>query len=114
MLVQAEAAAGAHVIDSLIAAVGQGSLPCRKLCGKWRFKLHLVDPWIWALVHHPTILDAVEQLLGTPNLLCWSTDVFHKEPGEAAHVGWHQDSTYVAMSPPDVVTVWVALEQSTR
>jgi non-haem Fe2+, alpha-ketoglutarate-dependent halogenase len=34
-------------------------------------------------------------------------------PGEKSYVGWHQDGTYWKLSPPTVVTAWVALTPST-
>ncbi|KAI3426371.1 hypothetical protein D9Q98_008743 [Chlorella vulgaris] len=81
--------------------------------GDWRFKSHLLLPWVWQLVHHPRILGAVSQALGgCRNLLCWSTDWFCKQPGDGAFTSWHQDSTYVALEPADVVTVWLALTPS--
>ena len=67
----------------------------------------------WAsLVRHPLILDAVESVIG-PNILCWGSDFFIKNPGDGKVVSWHQDSTYWGLSPPDIVTAWVALAPST-
>ena len=39
------------------------------LQGKWRVKTHLLFTWADRVVHHPAILDAVEDLIG-PNILC--------------------------------------------
>eukprot|EP00959_Pyramimonas_sp_CCMP1952_P198145 4144584-Pyramimonas_sp.AAC.1 len=52
--------------------------------------------------------------LGTGDILCWSTDIFVKEPMDGKFVSWHQDAAYVGMDPPDVLTAWVALTDSTR
>lgn len=82
------------------------------LKGSLRHKSHLLFPWLWDLVHHPGIVDAVEDLLG-PNLLVWSSSFFIKEARDPAFVSWHQDSTYWGLSSPDVVTAWVALSPST-
>lgn len=82
------------------------------LQGSARFKTHLILPWVWDLVHHPVIVDHVCALLGTENILCWSTDFFIKEPGDGKYTSWHQDSTYVGLDPPDVLTVWLALTPS--
>jgi hypothetical protein len=43
------------------------------LQGNWRHKTHLLFTWADELVHHPKIVDAVEDLLG-PNILCWTTN----------------------------------------
>src|SRR5919199_5730375 len=44
-----------------------------------RHKGHLLFTWANDLVRHPIILDAVEDLIG-PNILCWTTNFFIKEP----------------------------------
>jgi len=82
------------------------------IAGSIRHKTHLLFPWLWNLVHHPRILDAVEDVLG-PNLLCWSTNFFIKEAKDPRFVSWHQDSTYWGLSEPDVVTAWVAFSPAT-
>ena len=82
------------------------------LKGALRHKSHLLFPWLWELVHHRGIVDAVEDVLG-PNLLCWSSSFFIKEARDPAFVSWHQDSTYWGLSSPDVITAWVALSSST-
>src|SRR5882762_1371371 len=82
------------------------------LRGELRHKSHLLFTWLDALVRHPTLLDAVEDLLG-PDLLCWSSSFFIKEARDPAFVSWHQDATYWGLSEPDVVTAWVAFTEST-
>lgn len=77
------------------------------LQGNWRHKTHLLFTWIDALVHHPRILDAVEDVLG-PNIHCWTTNFFIKEAQSPGFVSWHQDSTYWGLDPDDVVTAWIA------
>jgi non-haem Fe2+, alpha-ketoglutarate-dependent halogenase len=72
---------------------------------------HFVLPWVYEIVTHPLVLDAVEGLLG-PNLLAWNSNWFTKMPGEKSFVSWHQDGTYWKLSPPTVVTAWVALSPS--
>jgi hypothetical protein len=77
------------------------------IAGDMRHKPHLYLTFLSDLIHHPRILDAVEDVLG-PNLLVWSTSFFIKEPDNAGFVSWHQDATYWGLSSPDVMTVWVA------
>lgn len=74
-----------------------------------RHEVHLLFPWADKLIRHPKILDAVEAVLG-PDLLCWVTNLFIKEPGDGNFVSWHQDATYWGLEPHDsVLTAWVAL-----
>ena len=82
-----------------------------RLSGRSNQKPHLLHPWMDQLVRHPAILDAVEDVLG-PNLFCWGSQFFAKDPGDTAYVSWHQDGTYWGLSSPDVVTAWVALTPS--
>lgn len=76
-----------------------------------RHKVHLLFTWANALVHHPKILDAIEDVLG-PDILCWTSNFFIKEPGTPAFVSWHQDATYWGLSSDEVVTAWVALSDA--
>jgi len=81
------------------------------LQGNWRHKTHLLFTWADELVHHPRILDAVEDAIG-PNILCWTATFFIKEAHSPGFVSWHQDSTYWGLDPADVITAWVALTRS--
>jgi non-haem Fe2+, alpha-ketoglutarate-dependent halogenase len=82
------------------------------LKGSMRHKSHLLFTWLDDLIRHPAILDAVEGVIG-PNILCWSSSFFIKEPHDPSFVSWHQDSTYWGLDPADIVTAWVALSEST-
>ncbi|HEX9408717.1 MAG TPA: phytanoyl-CoA dioxygenase family protein [Methylomirabilota bacterium] len=82
------------------------------LRGVYRVKPHLLFTWLADLVRHPSILDAVEDVLG-PDILCWNTSFFTKEARSPGFVSWHQDATYWGLSEPDVVTAWVAFTEST-
>jgi ectoine hydroxylase-related dioxygenase (phytanoyl-CoA dioxygenase family) len=82
------------------------------LRGVYRIKPHLLFTWLAELVRHPSVLDAVEDVLG-PDILCWNTSFFTKEARSPGFVSWHQDATYWGLSEPDVVTAWVAFTQST-
>jgi chlorinating enzyme len=76
-------------------------------------KPHLLLTWLNELIRHPRILDPVEDILG-PDLLCWGSGFFTKNPHDPARVTWHQDATYWGLSKPDIVTAWVAFTPSTR
>src|SRR5258708_2883713 len=82
------------------------------LAGKLRQKSHLLFTWLNDLVRHERILDSVEDIIG-PNILCWGTSFFIKEPRNPAFVSWHQDSTYWGLDPADLPTAWGALSDST-
>ena len=78
-----------------------------------RSKSHLLFTWMDQLVRHPKVLDAVESLIG-PNILIYHLTSWLKEPGEAAHVSWHQDGTYFGLDRPEQITAWIALTDATE
>jgi hypothetical protein len=74
-------------------------------------KSHLLFPWVDAIVRHPVILDAIEDIMG-PDIRVFHNNIFVKEPHSAMFVTWHQDGSYNGIMPPEVVTTWVALSDS--
>lgn len=74
---------------------------------------HLHFGWAYRLATHPRILDAVEQLLG-PDVLIHSSTIFKKRPYEGTYVSWHQDTYFMRLDKPDLVSAWVALSDSNR
>jgi hypothetical protein len=77
--------------------------------GKGRnFKPHLLFTWVDEIVHHPAVLDAVEDLIG-PDIRLFHLSVWPKHAHDPAFVSWHQDATYFGLEPPVQVTAWVAL-----
>lgn len=83
------------------------------ISGGMRHRSHVLFPWINEVIRHPKILDAVEDVFG-PDILCWNTSFFIKEPRDPGFVSWHQDATYWGLSSPDVMTVWLALSPANR
>lgn len=81
------------------------------ISSNYRHKVHLLFTWANELIRHPTILDAVEDVLG-PNLLCWTSNFFIKEPRTEDYVSWHQDATYWGLSSDEVITAWVAFSDA--
>jgi len=75
-------------------------------------KSYLLFGWADRLVHHPRVLDAVEDLIG-PDILVYHSTLFLKEARTPAYVRWHQDSTYFFLEPHLHVTAWVALSDAT-
>ena len=80
--------------------------------GAQRSKSHLLFTWIDDLMRHDRILDAVEDLIG-PDILCWNTFFWIKEPRSETFVSWHQDLRYWGLDSGDLVTAWLALSPAT-
>lgn len=78
--------------------------------GSSRFKLHLVLPFIDRIAHHPKLVSAVQQALGSENLLLWSSDINIKGANTTHYFEPHQDSAYAGLSAAtNCLTAWVAL-----
>ena len=80
--------------------------------------LHLTDPVLFDLAHHPSIIRLAQNLTGrhADKLRIMSTTVFCKYPTSsnvAAIVGWHQDLTYWELAPREAWTLWLAIDAST-
>ena len=78
-----------------------------------RNNVHLSYLCLDELVHHPVILDVVEDLIGA-HFSLWASVMFIKEPSTAHYVSWHQDATYMGLSKHNFVTPWLALSPSNR
>jgi hypothetical protein len=71
--------------------------------------MHTTCETLYDMLMEPRILDAVEDLIG-PDIVCWSTHCFCKQPGDGKAVSWHQDAPYWGLTPTRTVTVWVAID----
>ncbi len=76
-----------------------------------RNNAHLCFSFLDELVHHPVLLNAVEDLVGGDFAL-WGSVLFIKEPQTRHFVSWHQDATYMGLEPQEFVTPWLALSPS--
>lgn len=81
--------------------------------GSYRFKSHLLFKWLADIVRDPRLLDAVEPLTG-PDILCWTTHWFIKEPDSVNYVSWHQDSNYWGVESDRFVSAWLAVSPATE
>lgn len=102
LLTADEAAAARASLEEWEASMGGSLGPVH------RSGAHMLMPWVDALIRHPRLLDAVEDLIG-PDLLCWNSIFWIKEPHSASYVGWHQDFEYWGLDDDRLVSVWVAL-----
>lgn len=87
---------------------------------------HLDVPGLSRLISEPAIVRRMQALIG-PDVQCWRTEFFPKNPGDAG-TGWHQVETYAigeaseGMLEPTVrsegtpmeLTAWVAFTEATK
>ncbi len=81
--------------------------------GQYRYKSHLVFPFIDQIIREPAILDLVECVLG-PDILVWNTNLYPKEAGDDRFISWHQDSAHWGLNNNRIASVWIALSPATR
>ncbi|MBI3919802.1 MAG: phytanoyl-CoA dioxygenase family protein [Armatimonadetes bacterium] len=70
------------------------------------------DPFWVRLVGDHRLLDVAEQFLG-PNIALFASHYISKPPGDGMPVLWHQDGSYWPLDPMEVVTLWLAVDDST-
>ncbi len=90
-----------------------GPISSDEVDGKYRYRLHTLLPWAYELATLPSVLDAVEVLIGQ-DILIYMTTFFIKEPDAEAITGWHQDATYFGLRPYEHVSAWIALSPATE
>jgi len=66
-------------------------------------RCHQLFSWADYLIHHPKILDAVEDIIG-PDILCYHATLWVKPPKSNSFVRWHQDGTYFFLDPAKHIT----------
>src|SRR3954453_5863151 len=76
----------------------------------WRMEQH--DPFFASLPNCPDVLDLVKHLVhGEPVLV--GVETFNKPARIGSGVPPHQDNAYFCQTPPDVLTVWIAIDAAT-
>jgi len=113
-VLDAEEAAGVLAgYRTFVARYGSEAGGGRRVRGNKVFRVHLVAQWAHRIVTHPRLLAAVSSVLGSSNLLVWSSDLTVKTGGSSECFGWHQDEAYADLGPaPALATAWVALTDS--
>jgi hypothetical protein len=85
--------------------------PVNQADRRWRSAAYVMLPWYDRLARHPRILVVVENLIG-PDILVYTATFFIKEAHSPTFAAWHQDATYLGLSPHEHVTAWVALSEA--
>ena len=70
------------------------------------------DPFWVRLVSDDRLLDIAQQFIG-PNIALFASHYISKPPFDGQPVLWHQDGSYWPLDPMEVVTLWLAVDDST-
>ncbi|QGQ95117.1 phytanoyl-CoA dioxygenase family protein [Paenibacillus psychroresistens] len=69
------------------------------------------DPFWLRLVSDDRLLDIAEQFIG-PNIALFASHYISKPPFDGQPVLWHQDGSYWPLEPMNVVSLWLAVDDS--
>ncbi len=69
------------------------------------------DPFWVRLISDDRLLEVAAQFLG-PNLALFASHYICKRPYDGQAVLWHQDGSYWPLEPMEVVTLWLALDDT--
>ena len=109
-----------HPMDGLTPAEAQECIECledyesrtgQTARDSLTLKSHLPFGLFSRVIRNERVLDAVEDLIG-PNILCWGSSFFVKEPHSETFVSWHADTYYYGIEPQETVTAWIAFSPS--
>lgn len=70
------------------------------------------DPFWVRLISDDRLLDIAELFVG-PNIALFASHYVSKPPYDGQLVLWHQDGSYWPLEPMEVVTLWLAIDDST-
>lgn len=70
------------------------------------------DPFWVRLISDDRLLNVAEQFIG-PNIALFASHYIAKQPFNGQAVLWHQDGSYWPLEPMQVVTLWLAIDDST-
>jgi phytanoyl-CoA hydroxylase len=76
------------------------------------FRLHLYNDLFLRVPSQPALAGAVESILGSPVRL-YSSGLFAKPAEAGSEVPRHQDMPYWPFEPYEMLTAWIALDDST-
>ncbi len=75
-------------------------------------KLLGTDPFWLRLVSDPRLLDIAALFIG-PDIALFASHYISKPAGDGQPVLWHQDGSYWPLDPMNVVSLWLAVDDST-
>jgi len=71
------------------------------------------EPFMLRLVGDDRLLDVAEVFIG-PNIALYGAHFICKPPEDGKAVAWHQDGAYWPLEPMEVVTLWLAVTESSQ
>eukprot|EP01104_Vermistella_antarctica_P013689 TRINITY_DN4184_c0_g1_i3.p1 TRINITY_DN4184_c0_g1~~TRINITY_DN4184_c0_g1_i3.p1 ORF type:complete len:217 (+),score=20.84 TRINITY_DN4184_c0_g1_i3:143-793(+) len=82
----------------------------REICNAWKSDRTAISP----IVLSSTLGKIVAEVKGWKGVRLGQDDIFWKPPGGTKELCFHQDTPYFPITPADVLTVWIALDDTSR
>ncbi|SVD28530.1 uncharacterized protein METZ01_LOCUS381384, partial [marine metagenome] len=79
---------------------------------QYHHQLIVDDPFWIRLCTDARLIDVIEPFLG-PNIALFAAHYISKPPRTGQPVLWHQDGNYWPLEPMEVITIWLAADDST-
>lgn len=80
----------------------------------YRCKSNVLFPFVDKISRNPKLIELISLLIG-PNIHCWDTLFWIKQPGDGKDVSFHQDATYWNfINPTLALTAWFAFDDITE
>ena len=80
----------------------------------YRCKSNVLFPFVNEISRHPKLISYLNQVIG-PNVHCWDTLFWVKQPNDGRDVSFHQDATYWNFDKKHLgVTAWFAFDDVTE
>lgn len=76
------------------------------------FRVHLYNPFFMEIARHPKLVPVIEELLDRPVRL-YGSQLFAKPAEVGSVVPLHQDMPYWPFAPHELLSCWIALDDST-
>ncbi len=77
----------------------------------YNHELVRTDPFWVHLISEERLLDVAQQFIG-PDIALFASHYISKPPFDGQAVLWHQDGSYWPLEPMEVVTLWLAVDDS--
>lgn len=75
------------------------------------FRLHLYNPFFLHVARSPKLTSVIGEILGHP-LRVYGSQIFAKPARVGSAVPSHQDMPYWPFTPPELLSAWIALDDS--
>ncbi|MDJ0654114.1 MAG: phytanoyl-CoA dioxygenase family protein [Xanthomonadales bacterium] len=99
--------------EGALGADGELIRPKELAINKMGHAMHDLVPEFGDFCRLPLIGQVLRDL-GYSHPTLWQTMYIFKQPGIGGEVRWHQDASYLITSPPNVIGMWIAMEDATR